>query len=142
MNNYNLNLKMNTQTQQDKIAKSKKLPYCPIISHYLKQNNNTTLKKPILYEIFNCLEYEEQLEVRLVCKQWNEIVRSIIPELQNENVFELAEKRRFNEDNLFDNSDKKFSKKKVLVNLIHSKNYYIIKKRASLKCMTKAKTLN
>jgi hypothetical protein len=118
-----------------------KLPFCPLISQCLKKSNNLIFKKAILDQLFDFLDYEELLLGRYVCRQWDEVIKTKVPELQSENVFELSTRRKYNDDGFFENSDKKFSKKKVLVSLLHSKNYNVIKKRASLKCMTKAKTL-
>jgi hypothetical protein len=125
----------------EKNEKSNKLPYCPIISQFLKKANNEILKKPILYEILSYVELDEQLEARLVCRQWDEIVKTLRPELNDDNLFDNTYKRKYNSNNFFDNSDEKFSKKRVLVHLLHSKNYGVIKSRASLKGMTKAKNL-
>jgi hypothetical protein len=119
--------------------KTQELPFCPLISQYLKKNNNIIFKKTILDQLFDFLEIEELFNSRFVCKQWDEIIKLKIPALQNENLFD-TQKRKFVENDLFE-SEKKFSKKKVLISLLHSKNYNIIKKRASLKNMTKAKKL-
>jgi hypothetical protein len=127
-------------SQQNNSSKHN-LPFCPLISQCLKKNNNLIFKKSILNELFDYLCLEELLSTRYVCKQWDEIIKTKIPDLQSENIFELPQKRKYKDNDLFDISEKKFSKKKVLINLLHSKNYNIIKKRASLKCMTKAKTL-
>ena len=87
---------------QNSIRKSK---FCSIVSELLKSNNNNILKKPIIDTITNYLSISEQLSSRVVCKQWDEVLKRKISCLKKENIYTKTN----NINNIFDNSDQKFS---------------------------------
>jgi hypothetical protein len=146
--------------------KKEKIKYCPIIAQMLKKNNSK-LKNPIIFSFLEFTNLNEQLNCRLVCKQWNEAVNKKLTFLGQEKFFNyVINKNNFkrksidsncnnnsNENissllninksvvNHFDNSDQKFSKKKVLAKLINSKNYALIKNKVTLGEMIKPRVL-
>ncbi len=149
-------------------VKYTKVEYCPIIAKMLKQNN-MKIKSPIVFSFLDYLNLYEKLVCRAVCRQWNELIKQKLPFLGKENFLECVLNKstmtsykkylttshkkhdydsniksndiNINDRLLFDNSNQKFSKKKVLVKLISSKNFNLIKSKISLGEMTKAKNL-
>lgn len=146
-----------------------KVEYCPMISKMLKKNN-MKIKSPIVFLFVEYLNLYEKLFCRTVCKQWNELIKQKLPFLGQENFYDCVINKskltsfkkyinnshkkqninlsnphtishNINDRSFFENSDQKFSKKKVLVKLISSKNFNLIKSKISLGEMTKAKNL-
>jgi hypothetical protein len=64
---------------------NKKIKYCPIISKIIRTSNNKRFKTPVINSISNYLNFYEQLEIRLISKKWNEIVKNNYQFLKNEN---------------------------------------------------------
>lgn len=127
---------------------ARKVKYCPIVSQMLKQKNNRKLKKPIVSTLLDYLNTFEQLYVRSVCKQWNDVIKDKLEFLRNENfIFQRKRLPLYNNSSnkkctqIFENSDKKFSKRRVLVKLITSKNFSLIKNKIALGEITKSKNL-
>jgi hypothetical protein len=149
-------------------VKYTKVEYCPIIAKMLKKNN-MKIKSPIIFSFIEYLNLYDKLVCRSVCMQWNELIKQKLTFLGKENFLECvlnkstmtsfkkyittSHKKQQNNSNIkpnntnindrffFENSDQKFSKKKVLVKLISSKNFNLIKSKVSLGEMTKAKNL-
>jgi hypothetical protein len=178
----------------------KKIKYCPLISKILNKNNKK-LKNPIIYSFLDFMNFFEKIQIRITCKQWNEIIKKQLPFLNQENFINCVVSKSTNyvgRDSLgnkknigvmgtykktnrkslasitintnttnnsinndqynnlhaiennnmsnmtsfgFENSDKKFSKKNVLVKLINSKNFNTIKNKVSLGEMTQSRNL-
>jgi hypothetical protein len=120
-----------------RVVKKRKVGICPIISQMLKSNNNEVFKRPVIDMISNFINLTEKLTARFVCKQWDEIIKPKISNLKKENIYNIDKKLT-----LFENdSEKKYSKKKVLVRMLNTKSYTMIKKRTSLEGMMKTKNL-
>ncbi len=64
-----------------------KTKYCPIIAKLLKKNN--TSSHPRMREMMECviefLNVKEKIDIRLVCKMWNEVVMMKLSYLKKEN---------------------------------------------------------
>jgi hypothetical protein len=130
------------------VKKLKKVEYCPIIAKMLK-NNNRKFKKPILYVLMEFQTLPEKLSMRLVCKDWNEILKKNIQILQQENFmtrnnlsnrYKLLASSHKRLD-IFANSDQKFSKKKMLITCLNSKSFQTIKNKTCLRDITNSKNL-
>lgn len=200
-NNSNKNqIKLNHVEVSKLCMPHKKIKYCPLISKILNKNNKK-LKNPIIYSFLEFLNFFEKIQTRIICKQWNRIIKEQHPFLNQENFINcvvgkstnyigcnsqrnkkiygtLGSYKKTNRKSLasninnsqvnisienisynniqtiqnnnsssyatnfgFENSDKKFSKKNVLVKLINSKYFNTIKSKVSLGEMTQSRNL-
>ncbi len=129
--------KFSEKLEKIKVVKRRKVGVCPIISQMLKSNNNEVFKKPVIDMISNFLNLTEKVTARFVCKQWDEIIKPKITQLKKENIYNQSKKYTIFEND----SDKKISKKKVLVRMLNNKSFNMIKKRTSLEGIMKSKNL-
>ena len=120
-----------------KVIKKRKIGVCPIISQLLKSNNNEVFKRPVIDTISNFLNLTEKLSARMISKQWDEVIKPRIPELRKENIYKVEKKLTIFEND----SEKKYSKKNVLIRMLNNKSYTMIKKRTSLEGIMKSKNL-
>ena len=157
----------------------KKIKYCSLISGMIKKNNKMKNKISMIFSIIEFLSLHEKLNIRIVCKQWNEISKQILSHIfskenylnciinnnvsvpgairlspykkrsesssstkkvQNLNL-KNEDKKNYENELYFENSNKKFSKRKVLVKLINSKNFNTIKNKISLGDLTKSRNI-
>lgn len=142
------------------ITKSKQIKYCSFVSNMLSKNNKYKIKQPAVLTIIDYLNIYEQLEVRVVSKMFNDCVKNKLDFLNSENLMsrskiklhssnykkELYKSYSMNMNDSttnisFNQSEEKFSRKKVLLNLISNKNFNTIKQRVELGRLTKSKNL-
>lgn len=130
------------------VKKLKRVQYCPIVAKMMK-NNNKKFKNPILYVLMEFQSLQEKLNIRLVCKDWNDILKKNIKILQQEHFMvknSLSNKYKLlasvhKRQELFDHSDQKFSKKKILITCLNSKSFQTIKNQTALRDLTNSKKL-
>jgi len=162
----------------------KKIKYCTLVSEIIKKSNKLKIKNSHIFSVVEFLHLTEKLNIRIICKQWNEMVKlslshifskenylnciinnnisssntKILLELKKSKrrtdltdsdkkceLTNLVNKEKIDDYNFsefrFENSNKKFSKKKVLVKLINSKNFNTIKNKLILGEMTKSRNI-
>lgn len=127
---------------------NKKIKHCTFISSMLTQNNSTnTIKNYSLENLFSFMTTIDKLKVRLVCKYWNDSLKTNLPILNKENFLYLQRKKYIlsssKENNIFDESHKKrFSKKTQLARYINSNNISILRKKVDLGILTKPRIID
>jgi hypothetical protein len=164
-------MKKKTITDNINTNNTTKVKYCPLISNMLNKKNKKIKNPIILsfieyltiYEKINirstCKQWNEIIKQKLpfLGKEnytncvMNKNVISVGYNSNNSNnshisnnmsdIYEENSNKFSKKDFYFENSDQKFSKKKVLVKLISSKNFNTIKSKISLGEMTKPKNL-
>jgi hypothetical protein len=126
----------------------KKVKHCFFISSMLTQNNACNkLKNFSLETLFTFMSINDKLNARLVCKYWNDSIKSTLQILSKENFLYLQRKRVLlsssNKNTIFEESDhKKFSKKSLMARYINSNNLSILRKNVDLGILTKPRNIN
>ena len=135
----------------------KKVTYCPFIYELLRNKNNKHVKAFMVQTILPYLEFNDKIQIRLVSKVFNDCVKLSLPFLQNKNFVTMnkykllksindenenenennnqhvhLQRRSFSCNKMF-SSEKKYSKKNLLVKLINNENYMNVRKQGLIK---------
>jgi hypothetical protein len=143
--------------------RTNKVKYCPLVANLLFKTNGK-VKKPIIRNLMIFLKNFEKLQCRLVSKMWNDCVEADLPFLKEEN-FMTNLPSKINIKNSYKNEYRKslsgettrnslncsgflnqsneiFSKKRVLVKYINSKNFQTLKNKTELTELSRPKLLS
>ena len=147
-------IKLNDSSHKQYYNK-KKVTYCPFIYDLLQNKNNKHINAFIVQTILPYLEFNDKIQLRLVSKVFNDCVKLSLPFLQNKNFVTMNKYKilkSINEENVDNNSnthvhlprrsfscnklfssEKKYSKKNLLVKLINNENYMNVRKQGLIK---------